>query len=178
LSQNYSTQQLVTLMIQKNQQGFDVIYDRYADVLYGVLLKIVNGKEAQAQHLLQETFTKIWNTIGEYDEELGSLFTWVLSIARNIADNFIRSQNINKLDSHFSDAITEENIIFRNYHELNGQNATIVAQLEKKYTEVLDLVYFKGFTYKEVADTLSISVAVVTTRMQFAIQQLRNTLNS
>ncbi len=165
-------QELVALLLQKNKEGFTIIYDKYAPTLYAILLKLVGNNATIAEDLLQESFTKIWNNVEQYEPQQGSIFTWMLQITRDNANNYLRSQHHNITE----DTLAPENYIPELSNDLNKSNITLVATLEQKYIAVLDLVYLKGMQYEDAAKKLNIPVDIVKTRMQFAIQQLRNTL--
>src|SRR5438309_11505324 len=64
------------------------LYDAYASRIYGLGL-VMLGNEASAEDLVQDTFVKVWRNAGRYDPARGSLDTWILLTARNLAiDSF------------------------------------------------------------------------------------------
>jgi RNA polymerase sigma factor (sigma-70 family) len=170
-----TTKEIVALLLQKNKDGFAIVYDKYAPTLNGILLKLLNGNETIAEQILQDSFIKIWNTIDEYEAQAGSLFTWMLSITRDHANNYLRSQPNNETQNS-DENITDTAPLQESMQKLGAINETLLATLEQKYITVLDLLYFKGMKYEDAARKLDLPVAIVKTRMQFAIQQLRNTL--
>ena len=78
-----------------------MLYDQYSGALYGVILKVVRIEEV-AQDVLHDSFVKIWKKIQSYDSGKGTLFTWILNVARNTAIDKTRSkaykQQLNVLD--------------------------------------------------------------------------------
>ena len=86
-------EETLLLMLQsKDERGFSILYDNYSAALYGVILKIVRTEEI-ASDILQDSFVKIWRNIEGYNSGRGTLFTWMLNIARNTAIDKIRSQD-------------------------------------------------------------------------------------
>lgn len=63
---------------------FSFLYEAYSPALYGYLLRLVN-EPTRAQDLLQDAFIKIWSSSQQYDPQLGSVFTWMLSVTRTVA---------------------------------------------------------------------------------------------
>jgi RNA polymerase sigma factor (sigma-70 family) len=61
-----------------------LLYDRYADTLFGLVSRIV-GDDQIAEDVLQRTMLKIWNSIDGFDAAKASFFTWMSVIARNTA---------------------------------------------------------------------------------------------
>jgi RNA polymerase sigma-70 factor (ECF subfamily) len=51
-----------------------------------------------------------------------------------------------------------------------------VKQLESKYSDIIDMIYLKGYTQQEVADLLNIPLGTVKTRVQTALKILRKVL--
>ena len=82
---------LVSLLQSKDERGFSILYDNYSSALYGVVLKIVRSEEVAAD-VMQDAFVKIWKNIEAYNRTKGTLFTWILNVARNTAIDRIRSQ--------------------------------------------------------------------------------------
>src|SRR5437879_8490634 len=65
------------------------LYDLYASRVYGLGL-VMLGNEAAAEDLVQDTFVKIWRNATRYDPVRGSLDTWILLMARNLAIDALR----------------------------------------------------------------------------------------
>ena len=87
----YSEEELVNLVLQKDQQAFSYLYDNYAGALNTVIFKMVENKEL-TEDVLQEAFVKIWNNFENYDKSKGRLFTWMLNITRNLTIDTLRSK--------------------------------------------------------------------------------------
>src|SRR5438552_4128528 len=65
------------------------LYDAYASRIYGLGL-VMLGNEAGAEDLVQDTFVKVWRNATKYDPARGSLDTWILLMARNLAIDALR----------------------------------------------------------------------------------------
>ena len=83
---------IIRLLAVKSQKGLELVYDNYADVFYGIALKIVKT-EALAQDVVQESMIKIWKNGDRYDIKKGSVFNWMLNIVRRTAIDKTRSPN-------------------------------------------------------------------------------------
>lgn len=167
---------LIDSLKKRDQAAFSYLYDNYAGALYGVIIKII-GKEEEANDLLQEAFVKIWKNIESYDETKGRLYTWMLNITRNTAIDLLRS-------SKFKQSRSTDNIEDNTNHIKGNLGNTIqidnfgvkkiVDALEKKYQQIIDLSFFKGYTHEEIAKELSIPLGTVKTRSRSALIQLKN----
>lgn len=167
---------LIEKLIQRDQQAFQWLYDQYSPALYGVVLRIVRDDE-QAADLLQDIFIKIWKNLDAYDATKGRLFTWMLNVARNTAIDSLRSRKTHP----FAEIRTDE----ENVHIVDREHNTeqpkiehiglkeVVDQLRPERKELIDLVYFGGYTHEEAAEKLNLPLGTVKTRVRAALQELK-----
>lgn len=166
--------ELIAGLWNKENKAFAVLYDNYSPALMGIIMKIVRD-EPEAENLLQDCFVKIWRNIHQYDATKGRLFTWILNIARNTAINYLRSshysasQEIQNIESPVSieTAHTEPDAV--NYIGV----AESIEKLEPKLKQIIDLIYFLGYTQQEVSEKLDLPLGTVKTRTRMALLQLR-----
>ncbi len=71
-------------LLQKNELGIALLYDKYASLIYGAILRIVQDEDI-AGEVTQDVFVKVWENADNFDNTKESLFTWVYQIARNTA---------------------------------------------------------------------------------------------
>lgn len=170
--------QLETLVSQfqdKNEKAFETLYNMYSDSMHGVIYNIVRDNDL-AEEVMQDVFIKAWNNSGSYTAKKGRFFTWLLNIARNAAIDKTRSKafkNSKKnLQADFFVNILENN------ENLNDKTNAIgiknfVNKLAKKCIEVIELLYFKGYTQKEASETLDMPIGTIKTRNRNCINELR-----
>jgi RNA polymerase sigma-70 factor, ECF subfamily len=171
-------QELIALLQSRNEKGLRVLYDHYAAALYGVIFRIINDKET-SEDLLQETFVKIWNNAAQYDPSKGRLYTWMLNIARNNAIDRTRSK-----DFRASGQVRSiEDFVYTVEKQHNHSTAVdhiglqkVIDTLKPEQRELIDLLYFGGYTQSEVSDKLGIPLGTVKTRIKAAMVKLRELL--
>lgn len=166
---------LVSLLQSKDERGFSILYDNYSSALYGVILKIVRSEEVAAD-VMQDSFVKIWRNIEGYNRTKGTLFTWILNVARNTAIDRIRSQEFQNsqknhdLDDHVNFIDSQGGSQF----DIDAIGVKkVIENLRPEHQQIIDLLYFKGYTQAEVADEFGIPLGTVKTRVKSAIVQLR-----
>nr|GFC31284.1 hypothetical protein [Tanacetum cinerariifolium] len=81
---------LVAQLVARDERALRVLYDRYANNLLTVILRVVHDK-ALAQDVLQEGLLKVWLSIASYDASRGRLFTWMVRVCCNQAIDAVRS---------------------------------------------------------------------------------------
>jgi RNA polymerase sigma-70 factor (ECF subfamily) len=121
-------------------------------------------------------FTKIWNSFESYDSSKGRLFTWMLVITRNSAKDMLRSKQYKQEQDtedieYFSTQIDQVFHVVFNNDVLCIKN--LVTGLKKDHRDIIELMYFKGYTQTETAEKLGIPVGTVKTRCRMALQLLR-----
>ena len=83
-------EEIVSLLQRGDKKAISLLYECYADALYGVILKVITDEDI-AQDVLQEAFVKIWKNAKSYDPKKAKLFTWLYRISYNAAIDKIRS---------------------------------------------------------------------------------------
>ena len=166
---------LIAGLQQRDTAALSELYERYSAALFGVISRLVNDDHL-AEDILQEAFLKIWNNASAYDGSKGRLFTWMLNICRNQAIDKMRSKGYKTGKATTSD----ESVLLENPNEIYDAIRPdtiglreIVEQLRPEWKQLIDLVYFKGYTQQEVSETLDIPLGTVKTRLRSAIQALR-----
>lgn len=175
---NNDIDSLVKLVQSKSEIGFCTLYDKYCGALYGIIIKLVKRTDV-ADDLLQDTFVKIWKHIDGFDSSKGALFTWMLNIARNQAIDYLRSSTYRKqllqveidLFSHCTHSIG--NITSNNCPIEFTDFKNNALQLDSKYTEVIDLIYFYGWTQEQTAEILKLPLGTIKTRARKGLSLLK-----
>lgn len=165
-------EQFISRLKQQDPSVIGDLYDAYSGALYGIALRIVQSPEL-AQQVLQDTFLKVWRSSSTYDPSKGRLFTWLANIARNTAIDVTRTatfQQRGKTDS------LDELVYSAGGTSINPDHIgvrEVVEQLDEKYRQLIDLLYFQGYTQEEAAQETGIPIGTVKTRLRHAISELR-----
>lgn len=169
---------LIAELQNKNPKAFERIYERYSESLFGVIYNIIRDQHI-AEEILQDVFIKIWNNAEAYNPSKGRFFTWALNIARNSAMDKTRSKafkNSKKnLTADFFVDILEDKSSFSNRVDAIGIKKYIKA-LKPYCEQIIELLYFKGYTQAETAEELDTPLGTIKTRSRNCIQSLRDIL--
>lgn len=174
-----SEEELVSKLKSQDTLAIQALYDMYSGALLGVISRIIQHTEV-AEDLLQETFIKIWNSAGSYDNSKGRLFTWMMNIARNLSIDKLRSKDFKNSNKNQD---IENNVDFIDAQKEITFNADLlgikdlVTSLKPEFKTVLDMVYFKGYTHVEAAEELNLPLGTVKTRIRMGIMELRKNFN-
>lgn len=166
------------MIFQKDERAFTYMYDMYSKSLFAVISNLVRERE-EAEDVLQEVFVKIWKNIDTYNESKGRFYTWILNIARNTAIDKLRSKGFNNSKKNLS----SDNFVhlLDDSNKLTHKIDTIgirefVSKLKPKCIQIIDLLFFKGYTQQEASDELAIPLGTIKTQNRNCINDLRKFL--
>ncbi|SDR95757.1 RNA polymerase sigma-70 factor, ECF subfamily [Formosa sp. Hel1_31_208] len=163
---------IVKLLAEGDNKALDLLYENYADSLYGVILKVTINEEL-AQDALQETFVKVWKNAHKYDSKKAKLFTWLYRIAKNTAIDKLRSFS-NRFEKEVQ--IDKSNVYILPTASLNQDVIDLkehVARLDKKYQIVLQALFFEGMTQQEASEELNIPLGTIKSRLKIGLRELK-----
>ncbi|QCX00427.1 sigma-70 family RNA polymerase sigma factor [Aggregatimonas sangjinii] len=171
---------LVQRFQEKDITAFETLHGMYAENICGVINTIVRN-DALAQEICQDVFVKIWNKADTYSTSKGRFFTWILNIARNAAIDEVRSKSHKQQKRNLSadyfvgilDRATEEETTV----DTRGLKK-MIKKLKVKCLEIIEMIYYRGYTQKEVAEELEIPLGTVKTRNRSCISQLRDNMKA
>lgn len=169
---------LVERFRKKDVAAFEKLHVMYAENICGVINTIVRDQDL-AQEICQDVFLKIWNNAESYNSSKGRFFTWILNIARNAAIDKVRSKTYknskkNLSVDYFVDMLSEDEKEETSID--NHRLKKLIGNLTKRCLEIVEMLYFRGYTQKEAAEELRIPVGTVKTRNRSCILQLRKNI--
>ena len=167
--------------IAKGDQGaFKELYISYQPRLVKFCSRILKNDVALAADMADEALIAVWNSAGSFSGK-SQPSTWIHSIARFRLIAYLRKNKEVLLDDDsLALSLVDESLLPEDEIDLLETNAELADGLGKlsiKHREVIELVYFKELSVKEVAKTLDISENTVKTRMFYARNKLKGILS-
>lgn len=181
--QGYSDEVLLQLVNGKDLWAYEILYERHAQSLYSLLIRIVR-EPTTAEELLQETFWQIWQKSEQYSEK-GSVAAWLHRIARNKGLDQLRY--IKARPSTTNDLGTVEQSTAYAYAsaeqavEQRLKQQHVVQALENIPNEqrvCLELAYFEGMSQREIAEHTSTPLGTIKTRMRIGLEKVERLLRA
>ncbi len=168
-----------------DQAAYAQLMNRYKEAIYYMLLKMVNNA-SDAEDLTIEAFGKAFKNLEQYTPNF-AFSTWLFKIASNNCIDFIRKKRIDhiSLDREIGDKDRASNIIMAEVPDpeenlIKKQKAklmrSIVTTLKPRYRELVELRYFKEYSYEEIADELNLPLGTVKAQLFRARELLYNIL--
>ena len=171
-------EELLPLLIRKEERAFTQLYDMYSKSLFSIITNLIKDRE-EAEDVLQEVFVKIWKNIDTYNQSKGRLYTWMLNITRNTSIDKLRSKGYNNSQKNLSSdnfvhLLDDSNKLTNKIDSIGLRD--FVNKLKPKCIQLIDLLFFKGFTQQEASDELAIPLGTVKTQNRMCMNDLRNFL--
>jgi RNA polymerase sigma-70 factor, ECF subfamily len=181
-AERLADEELMPLVGRKDPEAFEVLYDRHGGVAYSLAYRIV-GDRAAAEEVTQEAFISVWRSGARFDAARGSVRSWLLSVVRNRAIDFLRSKagkapkldfdDDTVLEQRPAEERTEEEALRR---ETAGEVRGALGKLPGEQSKVIELAYFGGFSHSEIAEILGLPMGTVKGRMRLGLEKIRGEL--
>jgi RNA polymerase sigma factor (sigma-70 family) len=178
--------QLVEQARKGNEKAFASLLNRYRDSIYFMLLKMVNNS-SDAEDLTIEAFGKAFRSLETYTPTF-AFSTWLFKIATNNCIDFIRKkqaspsiidQASDEMDSYTVNIQSdmpdpEEALINR---QKFAQIREVVSQLKPRYRNLIELRYYKEYSYEEISKELDLPIGTIKAQLFRAKTLLYDILN-
>lgn len=166
-----------------NEKAFAGLMNRYRDSIYYMLLKMVNNP-IDAEDLTIEAFGKAFRSIDSYTPRF-AFSTWLFMIATNNCIDFIRKKQSSPIpvnqDKDIMDTMTvniQSDLPDPEEALINDQKIAtlrkIVTQLKSPYREIIELRYYREYSYEEISAELKIPIGTVKAQLYRAKSLLYN----
>lgn len=181
-----SDNELLNIYISGDESAINVLVERHRKRVFDYIQMMVKNSDV-ADDIFQETFIKVISFIknGRYTES-GKFLSWVLRIAHNQVIDYFR---LKKQQNHvsegdtgydilnnkkFSDGTIEDKIVANQIH---GDVRRLVDFLSDEQRDVILMRYYKGMSFKEIAEQTDVSINTALGRMRYALINLRKMID-
>lgn len=178
---------LMLAILERDQLAFEVLYDRYVDLVYSAAYRIL-GDSGLAEDTVQDVFVRLWRRPETFVAERGRFISWLMSVTRHRALDELRARGrrwrregspsgepaepaepvfqLAQPDPSASAELAEERALVR--------QALLALPAEQR--RALELAYFGGLTQQEIAALLHEPLGTIKTRIRLGMQKLRRGL--
>jgi len=166
-----------------DEAAFREIVNRYKDGLYAFLRHFLNRRE-MIEDVFQETFLQLYTSRDSFDRSK-PLRPWLFTIAANKAKDALRKSHrtaaipigtmVESDELSFDDVLnvltSDQTVPYEQLqrNEMSAQVRQIIANMPDNLREIIILAYFNKFSYKQMAEILSIPIGTVKSRLHTAV---------
>ena len=174
-----------TILLEKiangDRKAFEHLYIKYQPRLIKFCSRMLKNDIAIAADMADEALIEVWRSAGSFSGK-STPSTWIHSIARFRLIGYLRKNKEVLLDND-SGSIDLEDISLPPDEEMmlddrNNQIIDALGKLSNKHKEIIELVYFRELSIKDISTMLNISDNTVKTRMFYARKHLKSILKA
>ncbi len=172
---------LVVSIGRYQQAALAEAYRRHAGAVFGLAKRLLND-HARAEEIVQEVFVRLWNDPNRFDPERGSLRSFLLAHTHGRSVDTIRSDAARRSreEREAREQADGGYDIAREVWDmaLAGHVRDALESLQPGERDAIELAYFGGRTYREVAEELGEAEGTVKSRIRSGLKRLRGELGS
>ena len=156
------------------------LYDRYASVALATALRVVADRQL-AEDLVHDSFVAVWQKIDRFDAARGNLRSWLLTIVRNRGIDRLRAAR-----PSVEIGVADEQALLRTSFNPTADDAlrsvsgaqlrVAIGALPDEQRQAIELAYFEGRTYREIAEMTGVPQGTANGRLRLALGKLREAL--
>lgn len=171
---------LLAQVARGDEQSFAALYRSTSARVFGLVRRIVVDTTI-SEEVTQEVFLQVWQKAADFSPQLGSPFAWLMTLAHRRAVDRIRSEQAHRdrlnrwstteVLTPFDDVT--ESVISRD--ESQAVRAAFGA-LSGKQRQAIEMAYYNGLTYAQVAEALEAPLGTVKARIRDGLGRMREAL--
>lgn len=168
-------------VVRREEIAFTQLYNATVSRAWSVAMRIVRQQEA-AEEVVEDCYWQVWREADRFDAARGRVLTWILTICRSRALDYLRRKDIAEPTADIETLRSTELATDEDPLDILGamERATAVhralAQLKPKERQLISLAFFRGLTHQEIADASRMPIGTVKTTMHKAFKQLQSLL--
>ena len=177
--EEFSDAQLVTAIGRYSEVALAEAYRRHGGAVFGLAKRVLHSAP-EAEDVTQEVFLRLWNQPDRFDPARGSLRSFLLAQAHGRAVDAVRSSTSRRL-REAKDAMRRARSAYDLQHEawdlaLAEHVTPAMGELPDEERRAIELAYFDGRTYREVARLLDQPEGTVKSRIRNGMRRMRTAL--
>jgi RNA polymerase sigma factor (sigma-70 family) len=175
---NYDFLQLLSATAQGDRLAFADLYRQTAGKLYAISLQMLRRRDL-AEEAVQEAYVRIWHNAGDYQQEKGTVLTWMISIVRYRALDMLRATKSRRetgdegLDET-PDEQTPEQELYEQRERVRIDRC--MDRLDEAQRQAIEMAYFRGLTHMEVCDQMETPLGTIKTWIRRGLERLKRCL--
>ncbi|BCL28863.1 RNA polymerase sigma factor SigK [Streptomyces aurantiacus] len=173
-------EELVGRVALGDEKAFASVYDAVVSPVLGVVRAVLRDR-AQSEEVAQEVLVEVWRTAPRYRSERGTAINWILTLAHRRAVDRVRHAEAVAARDHKAALLDRT----PEYDEVAEQVETRLEreQVRRCLRTLTDIqrqavtpAYYRGLTYRQVAESLVLPLGTVKTRLRDGLIRLRDCL--
>ena len=174
---------LLQRLLTRDEEAFRGLFGRYAPTAKALALRVVRQQHI-AEEIVQEAFMAVWRNPGAYEEQRGSVKTWLMGMVHHRAVDAVRREESQRrrTETEATMAVLETDDLAEDVVSQLGapqERAAVRSALDSLPHEqraVLEMMYFDGFSQSQIAEKHGLPLGTVKSRALLGMRRLRAAL--
>jgi RNA polymerase sigma-70 factor (ECF subfamily) len=171
---------LLSRVARGDEGAYEELFRRTAASVLGVVRRVLRDP-AQSEEVAQEVMVEVWRSATRFDAARGSATSWIMTMAHARAVDRVRSaQSARDREERVGrrEQVREYDEVAEEVEVRLEQQAVrrCLGGLTDLQRESVQLAYYGGYTYREVAELLDVPLGTVKTRLRDGLIRLRDCL--
>jgi RNA polymerase sigma-70 factor (ECF subfamily) len=172
------------ILIERLASGDDTaladLYDRYAGFVFGLAMQTLVDRQA-AEDITQEVFVSLWEDPSRIDPGRGTLRGFLGTVTHRRAVDAVRREEARRRRearvARQADEVPDiADAVLRS--DTTGKVRIALDVLPEAQRRALELAYFNGYTYRQVADVMGIPEGTAKSRLRLALARIAENLSA
>jgi RNA polymerase sigma factor (sigma-70 family) len=167
-------------IIARDDTALTEVYDQFASFVYGLALRVIGDARA-AEDVSQDVFVGIWQRPEAFDPQRGSLRTWLGTLTHRRAVDFVRREEARRrrAEREASRAVTTPDVEEMATALVTAERVRAALDvLPAEQRRAIQLAYFEGKTYRQVAEVLGIPEGTAKSRLRLGLRRVAAALEA
>ncbi len=173
-------QALVARIAAGDRQAFERLFNEYGERVFRYAHRLISDV-TKAEEVTNDVMLEIWKTAARF-EGRSKVSTWILGITRHLALNAVRRKKLDTVDMDDTPGIADEDLtpaaVEHDRNVLKEALSGALGKLSTDHRDVIELTFFHGCSYQEIAEIVGCPENTVKTRMFHARKQLKGLLHA
>jgi RNA polymerase sigma-70 factor (ECF subfamily) len=174
---------LMARLRRGDEDAFRRLFQRYAPTAKALALRVVRRSHL-AEEIVQEAFMAVWRDPGAYDDERGTVKSWLMGMVHHRAVDLVRREEAQRrrAETAIPDAVEEQSdhadeVVQRlGLPEERRLVRAALADLPVEQRDVIEAMYFDGLSQSQIAERTGIPLGTVKSRTLLGMRRMRDAL--
>ena len=167
-------------LIAGDEGALNEIYDQFSSFVYGLALRVIGDARA-AEDVSQDVFVSVWERPDAFDPHRGSLRTWLGTLAHRRAVDHVRREEARRRRA-IKDAarpVSTPDVEEMALALVTAERVrSALDTLPDEQRRAIQLAYFGGKTYRQVAEVLGIPEGTAKSRLRLGLRRIADVLET
>jgi RNA polymerase sigma factor (sigma-70 family) len=176
--------ELVLGIRRRDEEAFRGLFGRYAPSAKSLAMRVVRQSNL-AEEIVQEAFMALWRNPAAYDDQRGSVKSWLMGMVHHRAVDLVRREEsyrrraektahqVIDLESDHADDVIEQ----IGLPEERRRVRAALDELPEAQREILERMYFDGMSQSQIAESTGLPLGTVKSRTLLGMRRLRVSLS-